>query len=99
MRPNARQVAEAKGKQSGTISNLDFSVDGRYTPTHVVVPHDGLRPFHEKSTYLRAINFKALCGANSSTPPPQFRGSEIFVVSVDGRYTLRSGGDYLENLL
>jgi len=30
--PDIRQVAEARGKQSGTISNLDFSADGRYNP-------------------------------------------------------------------
>ena len=34
------------------------------------LPHDGLRTFHQKSTYQDVINFKALCGTNLVTVPP-----------------------------
>jgi len=37
-------------------------------------PHGGLRPFHQKSTCLLIVNFRALCGANLVTLPPGTEG-------------------------
>ena len=38
--------------------------------TALMRPYGGLRPFHLKSTCLHAIYFRALCGANLVTLPP-----------------------------
>ena len=35
----------------------------------ITLAHGGLRPFHQKSTCLRLINFRALCGAKLVTSP------------------------------
>ena len=43
-------------------------------------PHDGLWTFHQTSTCLRVINFRALCGALLVTLPPKFGGPETLVV-------------------
>jgi hypothetical protein len=61
------------------------------------VPHDGLRPFHQTSTCLHAIDFRALCGARSNLA---LRGNITLVVHrVDqaarvlaGPLTALSGG-------
>ena len=43
-------------------------------------PHGGLRPFHQKSTFLNAIKFMALRGANSVTCDPESGVHETLVV-------------------
>jgi hypothetical protein len=49
-------------------------------------PHGGPRTFHQKSTCLNAINFKALRGANLVTLPPKFGVIETVpsVADVEG---------------
>ena len=37
------------------------------------------QPFHSKSTCLHTINFRALCGAQLVTLPPQFEGNEALM--------------------
>jgi len=43
-------------------------------------PHGGVRPFHQMSTCLYTINFRASCGLNFVTPPPKFGGPETPVL-------------------
>jgi len=43
-----------------------------------ILPHGGLRTFHQKSTCLRAINFRAVWRA--TLEPSQFGGPESFEV-------------------
>ena len=38
------------------------------------LPHGGLRPCHQKSTCIYAINFRAICGAHRVTLLPIFGG-------------------------
>ena len=43
-------------------------------------PHGGVRPFHQKSSCLHTINFRASCGLNFVTPPPHFVGPETLLL-------------------
>ena len=41
-----------------------------------LAPHGGLRFFHQKSTYLDEITFKAVCGIYSVTQPSNLEATE-----------------------
>ena len=45
-------------------------------------PHGVLRPFHQKSTCIHAINFRAVCGANVVTLPPGIEGVRIWQAAM-----------------
>ena len=54
------------------------------TPPPHPHPHGGPRPFHEKSTGLHTIKFRALCGASVVTSCHDVLGNDTLVVNRQG---------------
>ena len=46
-------------------------------------PHGGLRTVHQKSTCLRAIDFRAMFGTNSVASPPKFGVRDLLKPKAD----------------
>ena len=82
--PNTRTRAHLEGDLPRNVDVEEVDL-----PTEGVRPHGGLRLFHQKSTCLHTIDFRASCGANLVTTHPGIEGGETLVIHRVDRFPHR----------